>query len=238
MERRMNFRRFLIAVTVAVFGLGPPLVIANPSDGILHGAVLAEVNKHGNLVIAVDRFTGPAQPENGIADVIFVFAAEDDAALSEVATRISSVVSRLNLDYARGGGWAELRINVPSQANFRLVTEQLESDVTGRDPHRADGIAPVRGLALSRTEVREKSWSLADAMGHFRDFSIVPDFATDEAVASSDTSCIAGGWCSSSCAIAIGGLSCEVTCYGISQYSCCNLTGCRCKSKSGQGDPP
>jgi hypothetical protein len=168
----MNVRRWLITIAIAGFGSGPPSAIA--SDEILHGAVLAEVNMHGNLVIALDRFIGPAQPENGIADLVFIFAAEDDAALNEVASELSGVTSRLNLDYARADGMAELMINVPSRESFRLVVEQPETRVAGRDRHRADRVAPVRGLALSRTKVTGRSWSLEDAMGHYRDFSIVP----------------------------------------------------------------
>lgn len=220
-------------LTVAIAFLGFWSSAVFPSDSVIHGTVLAEVNKHGHLVMAVDRFVGPGQPEDGIADVVFVFAGTDETALRKAGSFFSVAKLRLNLEYGRDVERSVLKVNVPSQANYWFVVEAAERRADIAEQPRAESAAKFDGLALAKMDVKFKSWTMAQAIDHYRDFDILGPGPTgnDDATASASPQCLAGGYCSTACGITIAELSCNVTC-PLSRYSCCSWNGCRCYTKT------
>ncbi|NGX16780.1 hypothetical protein [Wenzhouxiangella sp. XN24] len=143
------------------------------ADEVVHGSVVAEINEHGNLVIVLDGFVGPGQPEDGIADTVFVFAASDEAALSPLVSRLSDATSRVNIDYKRDAERAVLKINVPATVNYWLVVDAIAdgSGSLGKSP--AGSPTMLAGLALSRVDVTAKAWTMDDAIEDYRDFDIL-----------------------------------------------------------------
>ncbi|MFU8895477.1 MAG: hypothetical protein ACNA8J_03740 [Gammaproteobacteria bacterium] len=209
------------------------------AEEVMHGSVAAAINQHDNLIIAIDRFVGPAQPEDGIADAIFVFAAANDAAFGPLISALSGATSRLNIDYNRDAEKAVLKINVPATANYWLVVDAISDGAETQEARPAGSPTMLAGLAMSRLDVTAKAWTMDDAIANFRDFDILgPDPDVGEASDSgrSSASCLSGGFCSSSCQIQLVELSCSVTCV-LNRYSCCSWNGCRCIPKSGGSDP-
>lgn len=209
------------------------------AEEVMHGSVAAAINQHGNLIIAIDRFVGPAQPEDGIADAIFVFAAANDAAFGPLISALSGATSRLNIDYNRDAEKAVLKINVSATANYWLVVDAISDGAETQEARPAGSPTMLAGLAMSRLDVTAKAWTMDDAIANFRDFDILapdPDVGETSDSGRSSASCLSGGFCSSSCQIQVVELSCSVTCV-LNRYSCCSWNGCRCIPKSGGSDP-
>lgn len=167
----MNLKRCCFGAIAAALVFGSSTVSAN--DFVFHGKAVAEVNKHGHLVLTVDRFVGPDQPEDGVADVVFIFAADDHDALLEAAQSLSRESSRLNLDHARLEGGAVLKVNLPTRENFWLVVEHTVEGVSGPESSSLVSATRLDGLALSEVDVTAKAWSMTEAIEYFRDFDIL-----------------------------------------------------------------
>ena len=167
----MKLKHCRLAVTIGLLAIWSSPVIAN--DPVFHGRALAELNEHGHLVVAVDRFVGPNQAEDGKADVVFIFASSDKAALGEAADAISRASARLNLDHARLDGGAVLKLGLPELQDFWLVVEHTAAGVGGPDGASLVETKRVDGLALGEVDVTAKTWSMAEAFDHFRDFDIL-----------------------------------------------------------------
>jgi hypothetical protein len=158
----------MLVRVVAVAGVaGLSISAALAFDGPMHGAVLAGINDHGNLVLVLDRYQGPGDAENGEADAVIMFAAADDAPLPEIVQAIRQSESRINLDMRRDSEGAFLHLNIPRSADYILKVDygltapndrsgsmHRPCAAAGHDrrgagiehrPHRSQGLDAARG---------------------------------------------------------------------------------------------
>jgi hypothetical protein len=168
----------MLVRVVAVAGVaGLSMSAALAFDGPMHGAVLAGINDHGNLVLVLDRYQGPGDAENGEADAVIMFAAADDAPLPEIVQAIRQSESRINLDMRRDSEGAFLHLNIPRSADYILKVDYgltAPNDRSGSMHHpvrpRATTIA---GLALSIVHTGPMGWTLREALDHYQSFELV-----------------------------------------------------------------
>lgn len=164
-----------LVVVAGLVGASPSAALA--IDGPMHGAVLAGINDHGNLVLVLDRYRGPGDTENDEADAVIMFAAADDAPLREIVEAIRRSESRVNLDMQRDREGAFLHLNIPQSINYILTVDYgraVANDRTG-SVHRPvrPNARTVEGLALSIVHTGPKGWTPRDALDHYQSFELV-----------------------------------------------------------------
>jgi hypothetical protein len=168
----------MLVRVVAVAGVaGLSISAALAFDGPMHGAVLAGINDHDNLVLVLDRYQGPGDAENGEADAVIMFAAADDAPLPEIVQAIRQSESRINLDMRRDSEGAFLHLNIPRSADYILKVDYgltAPNDRSGRVHRPAQPQATtVEGLALSIVHTGPRGWTLREALDHYQSFELV-----------------------------------------------------------------
>lgn len=168
----------MLVRVVAVAGVaGLSMSAALAFDGPMHGAVLAGISDHGNLVLVLDRYQGPGDAENGEADAVIMFAAADDAPLLEIVEAIRRSESRVNLDMQRDREGAFLLLNIPRSAEYLLAVDYgraVPNDRAGsmHNPVRP-GATAIAGLALSIVHTGPMGWTLREALDHYQSFELV-----------------------------------------------------------------
>lgn len=167
----------LIRIVVFAGVVGASMSTAIGFDGPMHGAVLAGINDHGNLVLVLDRNRGPGDAENGEADAVIMFAAADDAPLREIVEAIRRSESRVNLDMQRDREGAFLHLNIPQRADYLLKVDYgriVPNDRAG-SMHRPvrPTATTIAGLALSIVHTGPRGWTLREALDHYQSFELV-----------------------------------------------------------------
>lgn len=166
-----------IRVGIAAVFAGATMSTTLAFDGPMHGAVLAGINDHGNLVLVLDRYQGPDDAENGEADAVIMFAAADDEQLSDIVEVIRQAESRVNLHIQRDGDGAFLHLNVPRSADYVLTVDHgpvAPEERLGRPFRPARPMATtISGLALSIVDTGPKGWTLREALDQYQRFELV-----------------------------------------------------------------
>lgn len=154
----------LVRMVVFAGVVGASMSTAIGFDGPMHGAVLAGINDHGNLVLVLDRYRGPGDAENGEADAVILFAAADDEPLFEIVQAIQDSEARMNLIMQRDSQGAFLHLNIPRSADYMLtvdygLTVPNQRPGSMNRPVRAKDTT-IAGLALSIVHTGPRGWRL------------------------------------------------------------------------------